>query len=139
MAKVTSGRHKGGVPPIVTIAVMLAFLIAAAVVGYFVIVTAQHSSRRCILEVEGVVYYDTDTDTIYFTLRNVGTAACDLGSLTIVLNGRTCSVSLSSLDPGKSTSVSCSSWSPSAPSVESGDTGALQTPGGTLTFTVTTP
>ena len=135
-------RRKGGVPPIVTVLLILAFIIAAGFVGYYVMSTSRRSTRRCLLSIEGPVY--AYGNNIYLTLRNDGTANCTLTGMQVVIKNEvfsTCTevggAALGELPPGESIQIVCSGGN--ANNFDDGDSGLVQTPSATLSFCVTKP
>lgn len=64
----------GGVPPIVTVLIIAAFLIASALVGWFIISTAVIATKQPLLSIGGSPTIIRGTpNTLYLTLRNDGT------------------------------------------------------------------
>ena len=133
-------RHRGGLPPALTIIISVSGIAAAVIAAYFLVSTTQRASKQCVLVLTGVPYYDTVSHKLYFTVRNDGTAACDLSSVIAVLGGQeaTCKGGTTSLAPGDSTSFSCTFTNPPS-GVKDGDKVAIQTPTTTLTASVSTP
>lgn len=132
-------RARGaGVPPIVTILILLAFISSAAITAWFVIATTRSASRRCILGVEGVAYLGVN-GRLYLSLRNDGTEQCTLANAKLIISNLEFKCSFpNSLKPGERIPVACDppSGSQAYSAVSDGDTGVLQTPDCNVVFTV---
>lgn len=69
-------RKSGGVPPIVTILIILSFILASVLVGWFIISTTASATRRGIPVVSQnpVIVKRGGSTILYITVRNDGTA-----------------------------------------------------------------
>jgi hypothetical protein len=104
-------RRRGGIPPLVTVLVTIASIVAASLVAWFMFATSRSATQQPLLEVTDAY---TDGTNLVFTVRNLGTQSVNLGSFTVSCAnpGSTASVALtpqgcspSTADPGKS--VAC--------------------------------
>jgi len=96
----------GGVPPIVTALVVIAFIVAAGLITWFTIFTTSLASKKAILSIEGGIY--VIDNTLYLTVKNIGTIAFN-GDISVSLKGSsgtyTGTASGVSLNPGQSTNL----------------------------------
>ncbi len=75
-------NRKGGVPPIVVVLVVVAFLVSVALVGWYVITSTKSATTRTMLHVETGSYIVGNT--LYITIRNDGTVDFN-GEISVVL------------------------------------------------------
>ncbi|RLE75722.1 MAG: hypothetical protein DRZ80_02305 [Thermoprotei archaeon] len=128
-------NSKGGVPPIVTVLIVIAFLIGAAIIAWFLVSTTSTASKRPLLVLEPGVYYESSSGTLYFVLRNDGTVAANLNSVSVVIGGVgevSASCNPTSLSPG--TSAKCSASLGTSPN--DGAEGTVHTEYGDFKFVV---
>ena len=95
----------GGVPPLVTALIIIAFIVAAGLITWFVIYTTSLASKKAILSVEGGAYIINNV--LYITVKNIGTIPYN-GNISVILKGRstyTGTASSVSLNPGESTNL----------------------------------
>jgi len=95
-------NKRGGVPPIVTALVLVAFLISAGLIAWYVIYTTSLATKRALLEVSGGCYIVNNV--LYITVKNIGSSRYE-GVISITLtdgsNTYTGSVNITLL-PGQS-------------------------------------
>ncbi len=65
-------KRGGGVPPIVTVITIIAFIAAATLVGWYIMSTTSIATRRPILSIQGTP--TIINGKLYLTIRNDGTA-----------------------------------------------------------------
>jgi hypothetical protein len=84
MRPINLGKRKGALPPIVTILIIIAAVVATALVAYFLYTTTARSVRAGMLSVVGqpTLYAD---GSLYVTFKNDGTAPVTLQGATIVV------------------------------------------------------
>ena len=96
----------GGVPPLVTALIVIAFIVAGGIITWFVIYTTTLASKKAILTVEGGAY--VIDKTLYLTVKNIGTLPFN-GDISVSLKGSsgtyTGTASSVSLNPGESTNL----------------------------------
>jgi len=130
-------KLKGAVPPIVTILIILAFIVATAAVSWYITATHTRASRKPLPHLEGGVY--SDGQKLYFTLRNDGTTELDVTEIEVVLpNSDPISVASTNCDkdiisPGESTKCRIDL---NNIALSDGTEGIVRTPYGDLRFTV---
>ena len=74
-------RRFGGVPPIVTVLITIAAVVAASLVAWFMWTSTRYATQAPILEVTNAAYLGSGTSwRISFTLRNVGTQSVTVGN-----------------------------------------------------------
>jgi len=130
---VSNVTKRGGVPPIVVVLVVVAFLISAALVSWYIISIHSKASKQPLIVLEPGVY--ADGQTVFFTLRNDGTETADLTSVYVRVAGAgeaLASCEITNLQPGQSTR--CSATLTSAPT--DGSEGVIRTPYVNLKFIV---
>jgi len=130
-----------GVPPIVTIIILMAFIVSAALTAWFITSVTRTASKRCLLNIEGIVYLGTN-GRLYLSIRNDGTADCLISQTKAVVKNIefTCGTT-GVLKPGESIQLTCSPPAGVSPyaSINDGDVGVLQTTNGNLAFTIVKP
>lgn len=83
-------RRKGGVPPIVTVLVTIAAIVAASLVAWFLWTSTRTAASTPLLEVTDAYYVSSGTSwRITFTLRNVGSTSVTLGVISVFCDGFT--------------------------------------------------
>lgn len=99
-------KKMGGVPPLVTALIVIAFIVAGGIITWFVIYTTTLASKKAILTVEGGAY--VIDKTLYLTVKNIGTLPFN-GDISVSLKGSsgtyTGTASSVSLNPGESTNL----------------------------------
>ncbi|MEM0023582.1 MAG: hypothetical protein QXJ38_02180 [Thermofilaceae archaeon] len=77
-------RRKGGVPPIVTVLVTIASIVAASLVAWFLWTSTRTATSTPILEVTNAYYVGSGSNwRITFTLRNVGSTSVTLSTASV--------------------------------------------------------
>jgi len=77
-------RRKGGVPPIVTVLVTIASIVAASLVAWFLWTSTRTATSTPILEVTNAYYVGSGSSwRITFTLRNVGSTTVTLSTANV--------------------------------------------------------
>jgi len=96
----------GGVPPLVTALIIIAFIVAAGLITWFVIYTTSLASKKAILSVEGGCY--VIGNTLYMSIKNIGTLPFN-GDLSVTLKGASSTYTGTytglALNPGQSKSI----------------------------------
>jgi len=150
--RVVAVRRFGGIPPIVTVLITIAAVVAASLVAWFMFVSTRTATQTPIVEVTNAVYIGSGTSwRISFTIRNISGATGSTVSLSgaqLFCEGFTgwagvtlfCSPS-TTLAPGQSASCSVSTSSQSISPTSDGRLGCqLQLSDGTVVgFTATRP
>ena len=131
---------RGGVPPIVTVLIIVSFLISSAIVGWFIISTAVVSTKQALVSVSGSPTITLGSpNTLYLTLRNDGTRDAKVKEV-FLSDGTTtytCSISSSNIvrAGGESLTLTCTF----SGTVSSGKTldGVVRTDAGEINFRAT--
>ena len=79
-------KRFGGVPPIVTVLITMSALVAASLVAWFMWITTSSATKQPVLEVTDAY---TDGTNVYFTLRNIGSAAATVSNIQVTCKGIT--------------------------------------------------
>ena len=132
--------RKGGVPPIVTVLIIVSFLISSALVGWFIISTAVVSTKQALISVSGSPTITLGSpNTLYLTLRNDGTRDAKVNEILLSDGSSTylCSISSSTIVKagGESLTLTCTFDG----SISSGKTldGVVRTDAGEINFRAT--
>ncbi|MCD6563120.1 MAG: hypothetical protein J7K23_04285 [Thermoproteales archaeon] len=132
--------NRGGVPPIVTVLIIVSFLISSALVGWFIVSTAIVSTKQALVSVSGSPTITLGSpNTLYLTLRNDGTRDASIDEIILSDGSSTysCSISSSRLirAGGSSLAVTCTFDG----SISSGKTldGVVRTDAGEINFRAT--
>ena len=73
LVRVRRGRRFGGVPPIVTVLITIAAVVAASLVAWFMWTSTRGATQQVVLEVTGAYISVTGATTaLTFTVKNVG-------------------------------------------------------------------
>jgi len=144
-------RRFGGIPPIVTVLITIAAVVAASLVAWFMFVSTRTATQTPIVEVTNAVYIGSGTSwRISFTIRNISGATGSTVSLSgaqLFCDGFTgwtsatlsCSPS-TTLAPGQSASCSVTAAQSISPSSDGRLGCQLQLSDGTVVgFTATRP
>jgi len=77
-------RRKGALPPVVTVLIVVAAVVATALVAWFLYASTARATRTAMLSVVGVPTLYAD-GSLYVTLKNDGTAPVNMSGATIVV------------------------------------------------------
>ncbi|MEM1871247.1 MAG: hypothetical protein QW517_09040 [Thermofilaceae archaeon] len=144
-------RRKGGVPPIVTVLVTIASIVAASLVAWFLWTSTRTATSTPILEVTNAYYVGSGSNwRITFTLRNVGSTSVTLNTTSVSVfcdgftgwaaSGSNIAITCGSTSLSAGTSTSCTISPGSSPPSISPQGDALscqvqfQQPGVTVAF-----
>lgn len=114
-------KHKGGVPPIVTVLVTVASIVAASMVAYFLYTSTSAATKQPVLDVSplyvtgglptttstgpGVTCSSTSACRLSITITNVGAVSLSSLSIQVWLPGASSATSLSSASGATTLSI----------------------------------
>jgi hypothetical protein len=149
MMSPTLKRRKGALPPVVTVLIVVAAIVATALVAWFLYASTARATRTAMISVAGqpTLYAN---GSLYVTLKNDGTAPVTLSGATIVVQDKsgnpvpfTYTSGRSPLNPGESASCKFNYAGTGAFDITSIPDGALATlqtaDGYQLSFAVAKP
>jgi hypothetical protein len=120
-----TARRRGGIPPIVTVLITIAAVVAASLVAWFMWATTRSATNQPIIEVTDAY---TDGTNVVFTLRNIGNTQVSISSVTLSCKGYTASsVTFPSNNVPAGGSLSCKATGfPSGVTISDGDSCTAQ-------------
>ncbi|RLE63994.1 MAG: hypothetical protein DRN53_01375 [Thermoprotei archaeon] len=125
-------NRRGGIPPIVTVMTVIAFVAASAIISWWIITTTLYVVKKPILRI--VPSPVVMGNTLYITIANDGSVAYS-GSVEVILKGSSGEYEGSTtvnIDAGSSSAIEINlSGTPTDGKLE----GVLKTSAGTLRFT----
>jgi len=133
-------NNKGGVPPIVTALIVLVFIAATAVVGWFILSVTGAATKQGIPSIRGPVYAydDGSSTTIYITIKNIGTNPLDLSNAQVVIRGVYSTGTCNPTSIGHEETAHCT-FSGLPTGLKEGEKGLLQVGDSQVVFAITLP
>ena len=144
----TLKRRKGALPPIVTVLIVVAAIVATALVAWFLYASTARATRTAMISVVGVptLYASGGNTYLYVTLKNDGTAPLNVYNAKVVIQASTGSLitftcqNTTSIEPGKAASLVFQVSGDQLSSIPDGALATLQTSDGyQLSFAVAKP
>lgn len=126
-------RHRGGIPPIVTVLVTIAAIVAASLVAWFMFVTTRSATNQPILEVT-VAF--ASGNTVSITVRNIGSVDVPAGTASVTIKGSQATCNYPTIPKGGS--VVCRATFTGI-TINDGDSGFIEIAGQALGFKVIVP
>jgi len=147
MMSPTLKRRKGALPPVVTVLIVVAAIVATALVAWFLYASTARATRTAMISVVGVptLYASGGNTYLYVTLKNDGTAPLNVSNAKVVIQASTGSLTFTcqnktSIEPGKAASLVFQVSGDQLSSIPDGALATLQTPDGyQLSFAVAKP